>query len=90
MPDCAALTPLYTIEDIAARLGVDRDAVSRWIASGELAAINVNRARNAKRPTWRIRPEDLEVFEVSRRSPSRPPKANITRRCKPRAASHWF
>lgn len=62
------LTPLFTVEDIAERLQVDRDAVTAWITARELPAINVNRDRKSKRATWRIKPEDLEQFELNRRT----------------------
>ena len=61
-----ALAPMLTRKRIATRLGVDPDAVSALIASGQLAAVNVARSRTAKRPTWRIRPEDLADFELRR------------------------
>ena len=60
--------PMLTISQVAVRLGTDRDGVSRLIASRDLLAINVARSSSAKRPTWRIRPEDLDTFEMSRRS----------------------
>lgn len=59
-------TPLMTIKQVALRLGIDRDRVSELIRSGQLIAIRVNLKQSAKRPTWRIRPEDLERFEMSR------------------------
>jgi excisionase family DNA binding protein len=37
MPD----DTLYTVEEVAARLGVHPDTVRRWIKSGELRAINL-------------------------------------------------
>ncbi len=60
------LAPMLTRENVATRLGVDPDAVSALIASQQLAAVNVARSRTAKRPTWRIRPEDLAEFELRR------------------------
>jgi hypothetical protein len=62
------MDPLLTIHEVATRYGVDRDAVSRWIASRELEAINVNRSRTAKRPTWRISQEALIAFDQARSS----------------------
>ena len=76
------LAPMLTRELVATRLGVDPDAVSALIASRQLPAVNVARSRTAKRPTWRIRPEDLAEFELrrltgkshtpTRRTPKRP------------------
>ena len=60
------LAPMLTRELVATRLGVDPDAVSALIASKQLPAVNVARSRTAKRPTWRIRPEDLAEFELQR------------------------
>ncbi len=87
----APLTILFTFEQIAERHGVTRDAVAQWRANGELIAINVNRFKNSKRPTWRVRPEDLEAFELSRRSvkpqpESRPRKAIA----KTTSTKNWF
>ena len=80
--------PMFDIDQVAARFAVDRDAVSRWIAQGELLAVNVARSRNAKRPSWRIRPEDLETFELSRLT-SKP--ITPTRRAKkPAPCRKWF
>ena len=73
------LIALLTIDKVAQRLGVDRDGVSRLINSGELPAVNVARDRNAKRPSWRIRPEDLAAFELSRLS-IQSPRVGVTAR----------
>lgn len=82
--------PMFTIGQVATRLGTDRDGVSRLIASRELLAVNVARCRNAKRPTWRIRPEDLEAFELSRRSIN-PSSSARPRRTKLAATGRkWF
>lgn len=61
------LTPaMLTRKQAAKRLAVDPDAVSVLIASKQLPAVNVARDPKAKRPTWRIRPEDLADFELRR------------------------
>ena len=84
------LTVMLTIEQVATHLVTDRDGVSRLIASGELLAVNVARSRAAKRPTWRIRPEDLETFELSRRS-VKPSSTARPRRTKLAATGRkWF
>ena len=57
---------MLTRKQAAKRLAVDPDAVSELIASKQLAAVNVARDPKAKRPTWRIRPEDLAEFELRR------------------------
>ena len=60
------LAPMLTREQAANRLVTDVDGVSGLIASGQLRAVNVARDPKAKRPTWRIRPEDLADFELRR------------------------
>lgn len=72
---------MLTIDDVAARFGVSRDIVSGWIASKELLAVSANQTRGMKRPTWRIRPEDLEAFELARRT--LPPNPKSPRQNKP-------
>jgi excisionase family DNA binding protein len=84
------LTALLTIDEVAARLGVDRDAVSTFIAKRELAAVNVARNRSGKRPRWRIRPEDLEAFELSRRHSNQPPSSTTRKRRQQAAGRTWF
>ncbi len=74
-----SLTPLRTVEEVAERLGVDRDAVTAFIKSKELPAINVNRDRNSKRATWRIKQEDLDQFELNRRTLKPLPKKKISK-----------
>ena len=57
---------MLTRKQAATRLAVDPDAVSELITSKQLPAVNVARDPKAKRPTWRIRPEDLAEFELRR------------------------
>lgn len=84
------VSPMLTIEQVAERHGVDRDAVSGWIKSKELLAVNVARDKRSKRPTWRIRPEDLETFELSRRTTnSSAPQARKRRVKRPPTAKQW-
>ncbi len=56
---------MFAVNAVAERYGVKPDAVRGWIASGELAAINVSRTRG-KLPRWRISPEALADFEAGR------------------------
>lgn len=49
-----------TPDDVAKRMRVSREKVGKWIREGELPALNVSQSRL---PRFRIRPEDLEVFE---------------------------
>ncbi len=86
MPD----PDLLTIEQVAKREGVDRDAVSWWIKTKQLLAVDVSRDRNSKRPNWRIRFEDLETFELSRRTTnSSAPQARKRRTKRPPTAKQW-
>jgi excisionase family DNA binding protein len=55
-----------TVKDVAERYGVSVQTVLGWIRSGELAAINVGRRANAKKPRWRISEAALEAFEAKR------------------------
>ena len=64
---------------IARRYGVKPDKILAWIASGELAAINVAE-RPGGRPRWRISPEAIAAFE--RRRSSRPAASPTTKRRK--------
>lgn len=54
-----------TVHQLAENYGVGEHTVLRWIASGELRAINVSRAPSGK-PRWRITPESLAAFEALR------------------------
>jgi Helix-turn-helix domain len=67
----------FTPATIAELLGLSKtDAVLVWIGRGDLKATNV--ATNpGGRPTWRIDPEDLNQFLVSRQA--KPPEP-VTRR----------
>lgn len=60
-----------TVKDVTIRYGVQSDAVLRWIHSGELRAINLQRDPHAERPRWRILPADLDAFERSRSNHSK-------------------
>ena len=44
---------------VARRLGVNSHKILRWIASGELRAVNVG---DGTRPRWRIMADDLRAF----------------------------
>ena len=57
---------MHTIQDVAARYVVNEHTVLSWIRSGELTAINVNRA--SSRPRWRISSDAIDVFEACRSS----------------------
>jgi excisionase family DNA binding protein len=62
-----------TIKQVAGGLQVSRDTVVRWIHDGELRAVNVSAGieNGAQRVSWRIKPENLEMFLEERAN--RPP-----------------
>lgn len=62
---------LFKVEEIAARLRVNRRTVQSWIDSKELTAIDV-RPEGAQRAMWRIKPEDLLRFVQDRKSKESP------------------
>ena len=49
-----------TPPQVAERFGVHPDKVRGWIRRGELLALNLG---DKRRPRFRIRPEDLEIFD---------------------------
>jgi excisionase family DNA binding protein len=56
---------------VAHLLGIDHSKVLRWIASGELPAIDVSQ-NHGGRPRWRVDPADLDSFLLRRRTRSAP------------------
>jgi predicted site-specific integrase-resolvase len=71
---------MMTVADVVAKYGVTEQTVLVWIHQGSLRALNVGRAAGAKKPRWRIRPEDLAAWELSRESGSPPPKPTRRRK----------
>lgn len=65
-----------TPPEIARHLGVKADTVRAWITAGELRAFDVAVSKRAgkHRPSWRIRPVDLETFIAKRSTNPPPPK----------------
>jgi excisionase family DNA binding protein len=57
-----------TVKEIADALGTDAKKVGDWIASGELAAINIARNPRGARPRWRILASEWERFLAARQS----------------------
>ena len=55
-----------SVKTVAEQLGVGVHVVLRWIASGELRAIDVSTNPNKGRPTWRIHSDALAAFENTR------------------------
>ena len=75
---------------VAELLGIVKvDIVLAAIHAGELVAADVSRP-NAKRPTWRISPTDLDAFLASRRAVPPPPVVRHTRRQKMKNVIEFF
>jgi excisionase family DNA binding protein len=60
-----------TVQDVTGLVLVSRDSVARWIASGELRAVNISGDARTHRPSWRISSLALDEFLESRAT--RPP-----------------
>ena len=61
MPD-----QLLTIKQVAEIVQIDRKQIARWIHSGELRGVPVNRNPNAARRHYRVRESDLDAFLTRR------------------------
>lgn len=55
----------YSVKQISERYEAGEHTVLKWIQAGDLAAVNVARETGGK-PRWRITPEALQAFELSR------------------------
>ena len=68
------MSSTLTIRDVCERFVVTEHTVLAWIRSGELRAVNVGRAPEAKKPRWRITQAALDAFEpgfkISRDQPA--------------------
>jgi excisionase family DNA binding protein len=72
---------MLTVKAIAAKLGYVRvEPILRLIESGQLRAINTS-AKPGRR-TWRVRPEDLEIWLESRTHHPTPTPTRKPRRAK--------
>lgn len=59
---------MIDVATIAGRLGVSEDTVLGWLASGELAGVDLSRKGPAgKKRRWRVEEEDLLAFIERRR-----------------------
>lgn len=75
---------MMTVADLCDKYGVTEHTVLGWIKNGELVAVNVGRRPGAGKPRWRISPEALAAFELSRESGGAPtPKAKRKRQADP-------
>lgn len=57
---------MFTVQEIKRHYGVTVHTVLGWIRSGELAAVNVGRNPDARKPRWRITQAALDAFEAAR------------------------
>lgn len=56
----------YALAEIAESLGVCVETVARWVASGEMRAVNVSRDRRSRKPRLRVLQADLDQFLSAR------------------------
>jgi excisionase family DNA binding protein len=70
-----------TVKQVAERFGVSPATVACWIRSGELRALNVGRAPAKKKPRFKVMPDALAAFELSRTVS--PPPERVRRRRSP-------
>jgi excisionase family DNA binding protein len=78
-----------TVAQAAELLSVTTDRITDWIASGELAAVNIGVRGTSKRPTWRISEAELLRFLDSRQS-TPAPKVATKRRNAVNQVPHYF
>jgi hypothetical protein len=76
----------FRVPEVACRLCVGQDKVRRWIALGELRAVNTA-SSTCGRPRWVVPPEALTAFEARRAGG---PPARPARRRRKRAAAVDF
>ena len=82
-----ALRPMLTVKAVAERLAVDPDTVRGWIASRELAAVNVSKGRHKAR--WRVDPGELARFEQRRSNGPPPVRPRRRRRRQPEVIQYF-
>jgi hypothetical protein len=82
-------TKYWTVGEYAKSRGIGEEKVLDWIASGQLAAINLA-ARAGGRPRWRIPQDAIDCFEAGRTSAPavKPPAAK--RRSRPADYVQYF
>lgn len=60
----------YSVQELAALLGVDEEQLLAPINSGELEAVNIAKNPNGQRPRWRISESAAGRFLLRRRHPA--------------------
>ena len=78
-----------SVPQVAGRFGVSEDKVRRWIASGELKAMNGATKPNG-RPRYLIDQDDLLAFERARSALAVPPARTLRRRRQPAGVIAFF
>ena len=81
-----ALTP----KQVADRYGVSVHTVLHWIDSDQLKAINCGRAPGKLKPRWKILPEHLAAFELTRQSGSAPQPNHRRRKAEPAGVIEFY
>jgi excisionase family DNA binding protein len=66
---------LFSVEEVADRLGMSRYTISDWIKAGRLKGVKIGKY-------WRVKASDLEAFIVNP-----PPLQRRTRGAKPSSAT---
>jgi hypothetical protein len=61
----------HSVKDTAAHFATSQHTVLHWLATGQLAGINVSRDPAAKKKRWRITDQALAEFELTRSSAAR-------------------
>jgi excisionase family DNA binding protein len=69
----------YSISEASELLGCDGETILAQIHSGEIAAVNIAKKIDAKRPTWRIAESELGRW-LLRRSNAKPVAAVATQK----------
>ena len=77
-----------TVREFAALYRVSKSKVLRWIAAGELKAINIAERRDGK-PRWVITPDAQAEFERDRTAGRPASKSSRRRRLPPGFVDHY-
>jgi hypothetical protein len=80
------LPAVFTVKALAARWKISPDKVRRWIARGELRAMNTSETQTGK-PRWVVLPDEVARFEKGRQAA--PPKPARRRRKRTLAVDYY-
>ena len=87
-PIPAAKAKWLTPPEVAGVLGIDVEKIHKWIAAGELLAVNLAE-RQGRRPRWKIDPVELSAFLRRRQSQPPTPRA-VSRKKLPPDVPRYF